>query len=353
MDQRRTTTLQRGGRHDGHRRGETMEIQRRRLLAAAADVLVEVGYARLTVALVISRARVSRRTFYELFANCEDCFLGVLEQTLAEATLLATEAYERGADWREGVRLALARLLAFIDEEPELARLWVVETLAAGGQALERRARVLEELARVVDRGRSVTNATREPPKLTAEGVVGGIVAVLQTRLLEERAEPFTDLHGSMMSMIVLPYLGASAANRELSRPPLEIPRDRPARTRAGGKDPIAGLNMRLTYRTVQVLAVIAEHPGASNREIAKGSGIADEGQTSRLLKRLARLNLVENLGEGQEKGAANAWYLTARGTQLERASRFPGLGRAGEAATSSPGRPSQRGVPPAAPSGA
>ncbi len=353
MEHTRTTTLRRGGGPDGHRRGETMEIQRRRLLAAAVDVLVEVGYARLTVALVIGRARVSRRTFYEIFANCEECFLAVLEQTLSEAALLASEAYERGASWREGIRLALATLLAFIDEEPELAKLWVIETLAAGGPALERRVQVLDEIAHVIDRGRSVTNATREPPKLTAEGVVGGVVAVLHTRLLKDGGEPFTDLHSSLMSMIVLPYLGANAASRELSRPPLQIPRARPARKRAGSKDPIAGLSMRLTYRTVQVLAVIAEHPGASNREIARSSGIVDEGQTSRLLKRLARLSLLENLGEGQEKGAANAWYLTARGTQLERSGRFRGLGRGGEAATSSPGRPSPQGVPPAAPSGA
>jgi DNA-binding MarR family transcriptional regulator len=65
-----------------------------------------------------------------------------------------------------------------------------------------------------------------------------------------------------------------------------------------------------------------AEHPGASNREIAKGAGIVDQGQISKLLNRLSRLSLVENLGEGPEKGAANAWQLTARGAQVERATR-------------------------------
>jgi DNA-binding MarR family transcriptional regulator len=79
---------------------------------------------------------------------------------------------------------------------------------------------------------------------------------------------------------------------------------------------------MRLTYRTVRVLMVIGERPGASNREIAEGSGIVDQGQISKLLTRLARLNLVENVGDGQEKGAANAWHLTPRGAQVERATR-------------------------------
>ncbi len=237
--------------------------------------------------------------------------------------LIAQEAYEREPSWRDGVRAALARLLLFMDEEPGLAKLCIVEALGAGERVLDRRGKVLDELAEVIDRGRGVTNATREPPEVTAEGVVGAIFAVLHTRVLEHGEEPLTDLLGSLMSMIVLPYLGARAAGKELSRPPLEVPSVvGRSRSLARHKDPLEGLNMRLTYRTVRVLMVIAEHPGASNREIAEGSGIVDQGQISKLLNRLARLKLVENLGEGQEKGAANAWHLTARGAQVERATR-------------------------------
>lgn len=79
---------------------------------------------------------------------------------------------------------------------------------------------------------------------------------------------------------------------------------------------------MRLTYRTVQVLIVIAAKPGASNREIADRSGISDQGQISKLLTRLQRLELVENRGEGQPKGAPNAWHLTERGARVEQATR-------------------------------
>jgi DNA-binding MarR family transcriptional regulator len=79
---------------------------------------------------------------------------------------------------------------------------------------------------------------------------------------------------------------------------------------------------MRLTYRTVRVLAAIGGNPGASNREIAAASGIVDQGQISKLLNRLARLELTENHGVGQEKGGANAWQLTERGEHLVRATR-------------------------------
>jgi AcrR family transcriptional regulator len=293
------------------------------MLAAAVDVVEEVGYARMTVARVIARARVSRKTFYDLFSDREDCFLAAFDQAINQARELAVEAYARESGWREGMRSALARLLILMDEEPALARLCMIEALGAGDRVLERRAEVLEELVAVVDRGRLVSNASRQPPQVTAQGTVGAVFAVLHTRLLEGGSEHLTDLLGSLMSMIVLPYLGTRAAGRELSRPRIETDTDRRARPVSRIQDPLAGLNIRLTYRTVRALMVIAAHPGASNREIAEGSGVIDQGQISKLLTRLARLKLIQNTGGGQEKGAANAWHLTGRGAEVERATRL------------------------------
>jgi AcrR family transcriptional regulator len=308
---------------NGLPRGRVTEIQRSRMLAAALEAVEEVGYGRMTVAQVISRAKVSRKTFYDVFADREDCFLAALEQAVSQAGKLVRESYERETVWREGVRAGLAELLAFLDEEAALAKLCLVEALGAGPRVLERRAELLEDLAEVVDRGRFVTSAVREPPEVAAEGVVGAVFAVLHTRALEEGGEPFTSLLGSLMNIVVLPYLGARAASRELSRPAPEIRRSG-SRSASGvlSRDPLAGLSMRLTYRTVRVLVVIGERPGASNREIAERSGVADQGQISKLLSRLARLELVENSGEGQERGGSNAWHLTLRGARVERATR-------------------------------
>ncbi len=303
-------------------RGQVTQIQRSRMLGAAVEAVEEVGYARMTVAQVIGRARVSRKTFYDVFTDREDCFLAAFDQALNQARTIAQEAYTREQSWREGVRAALARLLLFMDEEPGLAKLCLVEALGAGERVLDRRTQMLEEIAAVIDRGRGVSSTVREPPEVTAEGVVGAIFAVLHTRILEQGEERLTDLLGALMSMIVLPYLGTRAAGAELSKPPIERPLGARPLAVARRTDPLEGLNMRLTYRTVRVLMVIAEHPGASNREIAEGSGIVDQGQISKLMNRLARLELVENRGEGQERGAANAWHLTPRGSQVERATR-------------------------------
>jgi len=62
---------------------------------------------------------------------------------------------------------------------------------------------------------------------------------------------------------------------------------------------------MRLTDRTVRVLAAIAAiaaQPGLSNRQISQRAGITDQGQISKLLSRLAGLQLIENTGEGQRR---------------------------------------------------
>jgi len=302
---------------------QVAEIQRSRMLSATVDVVEEVGYARLTVAQVIARAKVSRKTFYDLFEDREDCFLAVFDQTVERAATIAQEAYEQERGWRDAVRSGLVALLSFLDEEPALARLAVVEALGAGPKVLERRSQVLERLKRVVEDGRPAderrTRPRRgQPADIVAEGVVGAVLTVVHSRLLERDHAPVVNLAGPLMSIIVLPYLGLKAANEEMSRPgPKARRRKQPSRS-----DPLGDLDMRLTYRTMRVLSFIGDHPGASNREVAEGAGIADQGQMSKLLTRLERLDLLDNTGAGQRHGAANEWHLTDRGRSVERAAR-------------------------------
>jgi AcrR family transcriptional regulator/DNA-binding MarR family transcriptional regulator len=313
-------TVRPRGRSDRRRGGQVTEIQRARILAAAVETVADRGYARMSVAQVIGRARVSRKTFYDVFADREDCFLAAFDHAICEGRLIAKPRFEREPAWQDGIRCALAALLACMDAQPELATLCVVEAPTAGARVLGRRGEVLAELAAVIDRGRSASHYAREQSMLVAEGMVGAAFTVVHTRLLEGSDQPLSSLVGPLMSMIVLPYLGARAAAQELSRPqrpisPIAVtPR---VRTRS---DALDGLSMRLTYRTVRVLTFVAEHPGASNREVAEGAGIVDQGQVSKLLHRLAGLGLVEN--RGPQSGTANVWHLTVRGAQLERASR-------------------------------
>jgi len=288
------------------------------MLGAAAGVVAELGYGGMSVARVTGRAGVSRRTFYELFEDREDCFLAAFEDAVARAGSVAGAAYQAASGgWREQVRAGLTALLWFLDEEPGLGSLMIVEALSAGPRVIERRAQVLRTLEQSVDRGRSEAGGVRESlPSLTAEGIVGAVFSVIHARILEKGHPRLLGLVNQLMGVIVLPYLGAAAAEKELRRRAPKTPRSQPRPT----KEPLQGLDMRFTYRTLRVVAAIAAEPSASNRRIAEHAGVHDQGQISKLLTRLKHLGLIQNTGQGHAKGKANAWRLTATGQKVQNA---------------------------------
>jgi len=296
---------------------EMLEVQRPRLINAVISLVEDGGIQALTASNVVARAHLSRKTFYELFSNVEDAFLAALEQTVEFGRTLAHDAYARESDWRSGTRAALHELLTAMEERRPLARVCLVDALVAGPRVWELHARVVAELGQALDRGRAVAGSGYRPPLLTAQATVGAITSLLHTRLLREDPQPLTDLLGPMMSMIVLPYLGAAAAHQECTAPTAPRKREPAPDPSPADHRPLTQPRMRITYRTVRVLSAIAANPGASNRHVAMEAGVLDPGQISKLLARLARLGLVENHRSGLAYGE-NAWHLTDSGARLE-----------------------------------
>jgi AcrR family transcriptional regulator len=321
------------------------------------EICSERGAANVTVAHVVTRSGVSRRTFYEQFEDREACFLEAFDEAIGRIAARAVPAFQAQAKWKDRVRAGLAVLLEFLEDEPGMGRLCIVETLGAGDRALERRAAILGVLIDTIDQGRAETRRDRVLPVLTAEGTVGAVLSVIHARLLERRggtdheqlsyagrggagrsrpqeakrarhtsdqgradAPPITTLNellNPLMGMIVLPYLGQAAAQKELTRPVIR-PRAKP--DPVARLDPLRDLDMRLTYRTVRVLMATAATPGASNRRIAQTAGVGDQGQISKLLARLAHLGLIQNTGPGHAHGEPNAWTLTPKGHEIQQA---------------------------------
>jgi AcrR family transcriptional regulator/DNA-binding MarR family transcriptional regulator len=304
-------------------RVQVAEMQRARLLAAAVATFAELGYSHASVAHITARARVSRRTFYDLFENREDCLLAVLRDASAQIAGEITAANLGATVWRERVRGGLLAVLSFFDREPMLARVCVVQALQGGPRILAWREETLARLAEILDQGRSESARSRECTALTAEGLVGAAFAIVYARLSTiRRPELLTGLVNELMGLIVLPYLGPAAARKEQRRAlPSSLRVERVAQDGDRGaivtQDPLRDVPMRLTYRTARVLEVVAEHPGASNRLVAEHADIADQGQVSKLLARLERLGLMSNTGEGHAKGERNAWQLTTLGQSV------------------------------------
>ena len=303
-------------------RVQVSEMQRSRLLSAAVATVEELGWSGTTVAHITARARVSRRTFYDLFDNRDDCLLALLEDVVGEVERDLAAADLGGLSWRERVRGGLWTILCFFDREPALARVCVAQALHGGPRVLARREEVLARLAGVLDEGRG-DNARGCPP-LTAEGLVGATFSIVYTRLARGERAPLASLLPELMGMIVLPYQGPAAGRREEGRPNPTVPVVMPSAGPGGGKrmvddDPLAGVPMRLTYRTARVLGAIAENSGVSNRVVAELADVSDQGQISKLLARLERLGLIENTGRGHAKGEPNAWGLTVLGRDVAR----------------------------------
>lgn len=308
------------------------EIQRTRILEAIAKLTAErgagEGAATVTIAHIVERAGVSRATFYELFADREACLVAAFDLGVERATARIVPAYTGESRWRDGLRAGMAAFLAFLEDEPALARLCVVHAMGGGPVVLAHRTEVLERLWEVVDRGRLESSSGKDdPPAVMAEGVVGAVLSVVQNRLQSEVDErPLMELFGPLMSLLLLPYLGSSAARRELTRPPPRVGA-RLGETSSAEESRFEDPGVRLTYRTARVLTAIAEFPGASNREVAERAGIVDQGQISKLLGRLEAQGLIAKMGDVSSRGAPNAWRLTDRGERIERVAdgRSPG----------------------------
>jgi hypothetical protein len=189
---------------------------------------------------------------------------------------------------------------------------------------LKHRGRVLAELTAALGADAPRSQGPSTGPALLAEGVVGGAFSLVHARLLAQAhnsggaTRPLIELHGELMALIALPYLGPRAASKELARPAPQAPGLEGPRSQAdtSGRRLLERLDMRLTYRTVRCLTFIAEHSSVSNREVAAGAGIPDEGQASKLLARLATVGLIVN-GGTSGPGLPNRWMLTEQGTQV------------------------------------
>jgi AcrR family transcriptional regulator len=299
------------------------------MLAAMVDVAAERGAANVSVAHVVARSGVSRRTFYEIFEDREDCFLAAFDEAVGCAGEYVLGAYNASGGWRERMRTGLIGLLEFLEAEPGMGRLLIVESLGAGPVVFERRRALVDRLVVAIEEGQGQGRRDADPPALTAEGVVGAVLSVIHGRLVAERPSGakgsraqgdkpgrLLELAGPLMGMIVLPYLGPAAARKEAERP---LPA-RKASSREARRNPLQHLEMRLTYRTMRVLSAVATHPGSSNRHVGEAAGVADQGQMSKLLGRLLALGLIENVRTAPTRGEPNSWRLTDRGREIERA---------------------------------
>jgi AcrR family transcriptional regulator len=164
--------------------------QRTRLLEAIGRAVAERGYAGATIDDVVRRAGVSKATFYEHFADKQECFLAAYEAASEELLARVREAHaSAGDDWMERTRAGIHAYLRWLAADPALARVYLVEVAAAGPVALERREALRDRYAELVRERRGT-----DMPFEILHAVVAAVDDVVVRHIREHGAEKLPEL---------------------------------------------------------------------------------------------------------------------------------------------------------------
>lgn len=195
-----------GGPH-GIPRPVVSKIQRDRLMRAMARTVAEYGYQETTVRRLLGRAGLSRRTYYELFEDKEDCFLAAYDEVIDHVLGLVIESYEQGGSPEERIESGLRALLQFCTDEPDVARMCVVEVLAAGPAARARRAETMERLASLMEEALSELRGDKALSKLAARGLIGGVHELIYAPIDRGEVEHLPELAEQIVTTQVAPLV--------------------------------------------------------------------------------------------------------------------------------------------------
>lgn len=188
------------------------------MLAAMRDEVAQRGFKEVPVAAVISRAGVSRKTFYEHYASKEECFVALYERELERLLMPALRAFQGTEAWVDRLRTALGVLLGGLAADPVAARICFVEVLAAGPKALARRNEAMAKLDPMFERENVSTAVGSSRPRAVTAGAIGYLSEVLNREIAAGRAERLPELRAELMYTLTLPFVGPHNAGRELER---------------------------------------------------------------------------------------------------------------------------------------
>jgi AcrR family transcriptional regulator len=197
---------------------ERLSLQRRRLFRAAASVFARVGYADASAEAIAREAGMSKATFYEHFANKEECILALFDRasTLVLGAM-ADAAREAGSDPRERLRAGTRAFLEMLAEYPAAAQTLLVEVIAAGERGAERRDRVMAAFAAVIDAENAAGAARSDDIERLASSddafaVVGAVVELASRQLRLGVPEDIRELEPVVERLVVSVMTPAAAA---------------------------------------------------------------------------------------------------------------------------------------------
>jgi AcrR family transcriptional regulator len=184
--------------------------QRERIIAAIPQAAAELGYAEMNVEAILARAGVSRRTFYEHFKNKEDAFLAAYDAVVRQQARHIRHAYLEETTIQTRLRAGIRAYLEFTAREPNIARMCIVEVLAAGPRAMAKRNEAMRMFAEIIEDNIHELLPGCRRAALTAETIVGGIHEVVFRRILAGRTDELPGLADDLLATILILDGGAT-----------------------------------------------------------------------------------------------------------------------------------------------
>jgi len=203
----------------GARKGR--DPARERIAAAIVEMVAEYGFLSIEIAEVCARANAARTHFDRCFADLEDCFLAIHDETIEELCG-RVEAVSGGREsWHDRIWAAGVAAMRFLQEDPLRARFLVVAVNGSGPGAIERRDRVVARIADFLDGGRGEVEGERRTSRCTAEIVAGAVYNTIFCKIESGSVERGEEFLPELIYLATMPYLGQRAAEDELAVQPL------------------------------------------------------------------------------------------------------------------------------------
>ena len=181
--------------------------QRRRLLHAALDVFAERGVAAATVKELVRRAGVSRATFYECFADGDDCMAALHEEVLAWLSEQVGKAVAEQDDWAAKVRTGVARTVELLADDPRLVTVCADEAPAVRVPRIRARHELLvEQICAGLRAGRTGSRHGEELPEILEPALVSGAIYVISRSLADGAEADVAGLAAELADVLLLPY---------------------------------------------------------------------------------------------------------------------------------------------------
>lgn len=193
---------------------------RKRIEAAAFDLVLERGYAETTVDAVCERAEVTGEQFHRYFPDLQAWVVATYTQINDEFDCCVRAAYEAADGWRESLRAAAYAAADFFAEHPREVRFGTVAITEAGEMVAARRDANLQHFVDLIDAGRQELPDPDALGRSVAESVIGAIFERLMKDAGRGGVGHARKLVPELMYLAVRPYLGHAEALKELSTPP-------------------------------------------------------------------------------------------------------------------------------------